>query len=98
MSSKDTLWVRVEDKYVYFETGPHMPKEPYASGMLFYAFADRSMSLKEFERWSGVRFPGKGVYGLRVKLGIVDRLRVVTEKKMVAAEHTTTKLVRVTDE
>ena len=89
------LWVEVGGKYVYLKSGPAMP-EP-SKGM-FYAClfsGGAGIERKEFARWSGITFPGDGVYGLRCPLAVVERYRCVEEKSYVAAEKTTRRLERM---
>lgn len=92
--NKNVLWVEVDKDSVTLRTGGEMP-EPN-TGLWFSLYGDRSLPRKEFQRWSGVTFPkGEGIYGLTVKLAVVERMRKVVETEFVAAKHTTTKLVRV---
>lgn len=94
-AKKDMLWVEVDKTSVTVRSGAGMPS-PDNGGYWMLMSGDRSVSRAEFARWSGVTFPkGEGIYGLTVKLAVVERMRKVVETEFVAAKHTTTKLVRV---
>lgn len=90
---KDVLWVEVGNDSVTPRTGPEMPKEK--ASVLSLLFYDRAcFTRKEFARWSGLTFPkGSGVYGLQVKLAVIQRMREVVETEYVVAKKTTTRLV-----
>ena len=89
------LWVEVTKTSVLLKYGPTMPAPSNGmySSMLFGG--GNSVGRKEFARWSGVRFPEEGIYGLRCPLAVIERYRSVEEKSYVAAEKTTRRLVRV---
>ena|SRR5690348_330675 len=92
---KDLLWVEVSKDSVTLKRGANMPN-PDTGYFSMFLYHDASFNRKEFARWSGVTFPaGNGIYGLRLKLGVLRRYRKVSSEEFVAAKHTKVELKEV---
>lgn len=90
--TKGLVWVIVNSGIVEVE-GDAMPKPERE---LDTWFNDHSFTCAQFARWFGVEFPkGKGVYGCRIELAVIEKYRVVESKDYVGAERHTRKLVKV---
>lgn len=89
MKKGTTLWIEIDNKNVTLATGAK-PPEPDTSRYLFIFGQSPTIKREEFERWAQVKLPKKpGIYGLEITSSVISKVRVVTEKKFVAAEHTT---------
>lgn len=86
------MWIDVQGDEVYVRSGPKMPKEHWGGvSTLLFSHAPH-YERAEFERWSGVTLPkGDGIYGLKVQMAVIHRLRDVVE-----TEYVTTKKIKTT--
>ena len=88
------LWVEVTKQSVYLRHGPNMPA-PQSGIFMTSIFGNQPITRREFARWSGIRFPKPGIYGIACDFSVLSRYRKVVDETKVAVIERKGRWVRV---